>query len=92
MTLPNDPGAIDLIEIMITRSSNPATDALLAAVGGPGPVNAWMQRQGLGQRGFRQQAAPQQGAAAPVHQHHRRRTGGEQHLAAPAQLLAQRLW
>lgn len=41
--------AIDLIEIMITRSSNPATDALLAAVGGPGPVNAWMKRQGLGQ-------------------------------------------
>jgi beta-lactamase class A len=40
--------AIDLIEIMITRSSNPATDALLAAVGGPGQVNAWMQRQGIG--------------------------------------------
>ncbi len=39
--------AIDLIEIMITRSSNPATDALLAAVGGPGQVNAWVQRQGI---------------------------------------------
>lgn len=39
--------AIDLIEIMITRSSNPATDALLAAVGGPGNVNAWMQRHGF---------------------------------------------
>lgn len=39
--------AIDLIEIMITRSSNPATDALLAAVGGPGPVNDWMRRQGI---------------------------------------------
>ncbi len=39
--------AIDLIEIMITRSSNPATDALLAAVGGPGNVNAWMRRQGF---------------------------------------------
>lgn len=39
--------AIDLIEIMITRSSNPATDALLAAVGGPGRVNAWMRRQGI---------------------------------------------
>lgn len=39
--------AIDLIEIMITRSSNPATDALLAAVGGPAKVNAWMQRQGI---------------------------------------------
>ena len=39
--------AIDLIEIMITRSSNPATDALLAAVGGPPAVNAWMRRQGI---------------------------------------------
>ena len=39
--------AIDLIEIMITRSSNPATDALLAAVGGPAAVNNWMQRQGI---------------------------------------------
>lgn len=41
--------AIDLIEIMITRSSNPATDALLAAVGGPAAVNDWMQRQGITQ-------------------------------------------
>ena len=40
--------AIDLIEIMITRSSNPATDALLAAVGGPEAVNDWMDRQGIG--------------------------------------------
>lgn len=39
--------AIDLIEIMITRSSNPATDALLDAVGGPGKVNDWMRRQGI---------------------------------------------
>jgi len=39
--------AIDLIEIMITRSSNPATDALLSAVGGPKAVTEWMQRQGL---------------------------------------------
>lgn len=39
--------AIDLIEIMITRSSNPATDALLAAVGGPQAVNSWMQRKGI---------------------------------------------
>ena len=39
--------AIDLIEIMITRSSNPATDALLAAVGGPPAVTEWMQRQGI---------------------------------------------
>jgi beta-lactamase class A len=39
--------AIDLIEIMITRSSNPATDALLAAVGGPQAVNNWMARKGI---------------------------------------------
>lgn len=39
--------AIDLLEIMITRSSNPATDALLAAVGGPARVNDWMRRQGI---------------------------------------------
>ncbi|WP_017665046.1 serine hydrolase [Porphyrobacter sp. AAP82] len=39
--------AIDLIELMITRSSNPATDALLAAVGGPQAVNSWVQRKGL---------------------------------------------
>ncbi|QIQ87752.1 serine hydrolase [Erythrobacter sp.] len=39
--------AIDLIEIMITRSSNPATDALLAAVGGPEKVNGWVRRQGI---------------------------------------------
>ncbi len=39
--------AIDLIEIMITRSSNPATDSLLAAVGGTDKVNDWMRRQGI---------------------------------------------
>lgn len=41
--------AIDLIEIMITRSSNPATDALLAAVGGPRAVNDWTRRHGIGE-------------------------------------------
>ncbi len=39
--------ASELIEIMITRSSNPATDALLAAVGGPEKVNDWARRAGL---------------------------------------------
>lgn len=39
--------AVELIELMITRSSNPATDALLAAVGGPSAVNEWMHRQGI---------------------------------------------
>lgn len=39
--------AIELIEMMITRSSNPATDALLDVVGGPDVVNAWMRRNGI---------------------------------------------
>ena len=39
--------AIDLIELMLTRSSNPATDALLAAVGGPRAVNDWARRAGI---------------------------------------------
>ncbi len=39
--------ARELIELMITRSSNPATDALLAAVGGPAAVNQWMRRAGI---------------------------------------------
>jgi beta-lactamase class A len=39
--------ARDLIEQMITRSSNPATDALLRVVGGPKAVNAWMRRAGI---------------------------------------------
>lgn len=39
--------ARELIEIMISRSSNPATDALLRVVGGPQAVNAWMRRAGI---------------------------------------------
>lgn len=39
--------ALELIDLMITRSSNPATDALLAAVGGPQAVNDWARRAGL---------------------------------------------
>ncbi len=39
--------ARQLIELMITRSSNPATDALLAAVGGPNAVNDWARRAGI---------------------------------------------
>lgn len=39
--------AIDLIELMITRSSNPATDALLKVVGGPRVVNEWALRNGI---------------------------------------------
>jgi beta-lactamase class A len=48
---PVKPGAMltaqGLIELAITRSDNPATDALLAAVGGPAAVNRWIQRAGL---------------------------------------------
>ncbi|MCP9221526.1 class A beta-lactamase-related serine hydrolase [Erythrobacter sp. LQ02-29] len=39
--------AIDLIEQMITRSNNYATDGLLRAVGGPEAVNAWVRRNGI---------------------------------------------
>jgi len=39
--------ARQLIELMITRSSNSATDALLAAVGGPSVVNDWVRRAGI---------------------------------------------
>ena len=39
--------ALELIDMMITRSSNPATDALLAAVGGPAAVNDWARRAGI---------------------------------------------
>ena len=39
--------AAQLIDLMITRSSNPATDALLAAVGGVSAVNAWARRAGI---------------------------------------------
>lgn len=48
---PVRPGAMisaqGLIELAITRSDNPATDALLAAVGGPAAVNRWIQKSGL---------------------------------------------
>jgi beta-lactamase class A len=39
--------ALELIDMMIIRSSNPATDALLAAVGGPAAVNDWARRAGI---------------------------------------------
>lgn len=39
--------ASQLIEIMISRSSNPATDALLAVVGGPSKVTDWVRRHGI---------------------------------------------
>jgi len=48
---PVRPGAYlsarELIDLMLTRSSNPATDALLAAVGGPAVVNDWARRAGI---------------------------------------------
>lgn len=43
--------AQSLIELMITRSDNQATDALLEAVGGPAAVNRWLKSAGIsGQR------------------------------------------
>lgn len=39
--------ALQLIDLMITRSNNSATDALLAAVGGPAAVNDWARRAGI---------------------------------------------
>lgn len=39
--------ATRLIELMITRSNNYATDALLKVIGGPKAVNAWIQRAGI---------------------------------------------
>ena len=43
--------ALGLIELALTRSDNSATDALLAAVGGPQAVNRWLRTAGLtGQR------------------------------------------
>ncbi len=39
--------AYELIDLMITRSSNPATDALIAAVGGVEVVNDWARRAGI---------------------------------------------
>jgi len=43
--------ARELIEMMITRSNNQATDGLLAVVGGPQAVNDWVRRAGI--RDFR---------------------------------------
>ena len=39
--------AQSLIELMITKSDNQATDAMLAAVGGPASVNRWLQGAGI---------------------------------------------
>lgn len=36
-----------LMELMLTRSNNYATDALLKVVGGPGAVNDWVRRAGI---------------------------------------------
>lgn len=48
---PVRPGAMlsaeQLIELAITRSDNHATDALLAAIGGPQAVTRWLRRAGV---------------------------------------------
>ncbi|MCJ2179269.1 class A beta-lactamase [Novosphingobium album (ex Hu et al. 2023)] len=36
-----------LLDLMLTRSNNYATDALLKVVGGPDAVNAWVRRAGI---------------------------------------------
>lgn len=37
----------ELLELMITRSDNHATDGLITALGGVGTVNAWLARAGI---------------------------------------------
>ena len=39
--------AANLIELMLTRSDNTATDVLLATLGGPETVESWMKRNGV---------------------------------------------
>lgn len=39
--------AAKLLELMLTRSNNYATDGLLRVVGGPDAVNAWVRRAGI---------------------------------------------
>ncbi len=39
--------ASKLLELMLTRSNNYATDGLLKVVGGPDAVNAWVRRAGI---------------------------------------------
>jgi beta-lactamase class A len=39
--------AQQLMELSLTRSDNQATDALLAAIGGPQAVTAWLRRAGI---------------------------------------------
>ena len=41
--------AQELIELALTRSDNHATDALLAAMGGPQAVDRWLHRVGIGE-------------------------------------------
>lgn len=42
---------LNLLELMLTRSDNTATDVLTAQAGGPAAVTAWLRRQGItGQR------------------------------------------
>jgi beta-lactamase class A len=37
----------NLLEVMLTRSDNTATDVLTSAAGGPGAVTAWVRSQGI---------------------------------------------
>lgn len=40
--------AAELMDVMITRSDNHATDVLMASLGGPAVINAWLRSHGLG--------------------------------------------
>ena len=49
-TLDDDVGGANagrLMDAMITRSDNRATDLLLATLGGPAPIDQWLRRHGL---------------------------------------------
>lgn len=63
--------ARNLIELMIRRSDNSATDAMLELVGGPGVVNAWLQAIGIPDqrvdRGVAQMILDNEGVAVPSH-------------------------
>jgi len=55
-TAPVRPGRLmsarEMIDRMITRSDNQATDGMLAVVGGPQAVNSWVRRAGISADGF----------------------------------------
>lgn len=63
--------ARNLIELMIRRSDNSATDAMLELVGGPGAVSAWLRAIGIPDqrvdRGVAEMILENAGEAVPAH-------------------------